>query len=324
MTAYTGATVRRWYGAAVFDLDGMEAPDRLAILLEHRGSEIVGHADKISISAAGGVKLAGSVYSDEEAGERVRRLSRKGFPWKASIGVDVSRWQELDQGETATVNGRDVAGPISIARESRLFETSFVVNPADKGTDAEAMSEEPPMTEPKTKAKPAETKPADPEALSAAKADGAKSSRDELGAFLDAFPGREGWAARRFAEGKSTIEAKADLADVLAAELAEAKKAAALTVHKGGVPAAELAEGDGSTVEELDQAGAPGVGFSATDRQAGSSASRENLSALSFDDRVERLWNVGAIQAEFGTRGALVAIARREGLDALESEVAKA
>lgn len=311
MTAYTGAVVQRFFGAAIFDLEGMTSPNPLAILAEHSPGGIVGHASKVSISVKDGVQLAGPVYADEPEGARVRRTSKRGFPWKASVGLNVLRWEELEAGESATVNGREITGPVSIARESRLFETSFVVNPADKATSAEAMSEETmpaetKKTEPKTEPKAA---PVDESKL---KQEADSTVRAELGEFLKAFPGREGWAAGKFAEGMSIVEAKAALSDVLQAELTAEREGKA----KANETQAIVAELSGQTSH-------PGVGFSGQDRQQGTNPTHQRLSD---DELAEKLWKDSPkLRAEFGqSKGAYLAIVKREGVEQFRQEALKA
>lgn len=305
LVAYTGAIVRRYYGNAIFDLTGMEAPKKLAILLEHRSSEVVGHADQIEIGDV--VRMSGDVYEDEEAGETVRRRSLKGFPWKASIGVEVMRWQELDQGKTAEVNGQTVTGPISIARESRLFETSFVVNPADSGTSGEAMTRQEGDVDAKTVS--TLTTEQVTEQLAAAKTEGSKATRTELGEFLAKFPGREGWAALKFAEGLSEVETKAELADVLQEELTAAKTSqTAATTHT-------------KIVTEL--AGQAGVSFDASARQAGTTPTEaEQLAALPEAEQADRMWDSSeSLRKEFaGRKAAFLTIVRRDGLASFRQE----
>lgn len=139
MLGYSGAVVERAWGSSVWDLAGMSAPSRLAILLEHDVQQVVGHSTRTTIDRQG-VKLSGPVYPDEPAGEKVRSRSAAGFPWHASIRVTTTKWEELGEGQTAVVNGRTITGPCSIARESRLSECSFVAIPADENTYATAMA----------------------------------------------------------------------------------------------------------------------------------------------------------------------------------------
>jgi len=298
IVAYTGATVRRAWGSAVFDLAGMSSPERLAILLEHDCRSVVGHADSVSIGPEG-VLLEGDVYEDEEAGAAVRRRSLKGFPWKASIGVEVARWEEVEPGQEVEVNGQKLTGPVSIARDSRLFETSFVVNPADKQTSGVAMSHE----EPSNMDAEAQTETLE------APAEETLSVREELGEFLKAFPSREGWAALKFAGGLDVTQAKAELCDVLQAEL-DAERA----TKADAVDSAEI-------VAEL--SAQVGVGFAGEDRQAGRAPTEaEQLAALPEADQADRIWDTRPeVQREFaGRKGAFLACVRRSGVQQFTQE----
>lgn len=302
LVAYTGAIVKRWYGRAVFDLAGMEIPEEnLAILREHDVTKVVGHADAIQITDQ--VRMSGVVY-DQGEGAEVRRSSKQGFPWKASVGLDISAWEEVEPDETAEVNGQTVTGPISIARKSRLFETSFVVKPADRGTSGEVMSQQQEGDVPSNKTtEELMAGPVFQERLAAAKAEGSKAARAELAEFLAGFPGRVGWAAQKFAEGLSAVETKAALADVLLEELATGQATKAKADDKAEVLSALKSEG-------------VGVGFDGPGRQAGKApTAAEQLAALPEAEQADHVWESSArLRAEFGSKKAFLGEVEREGL----------
>lgn len=255
MVAYTGAEFARFYGRCVADLSGLSAPAKLPILVNHNEDAVAGYADSQTLTEKGLV-LEGPLLTDEPAGARIARLSASGFPLTASIGVDITQIERLNDGQTAKCNGQTVTGPLTIWRKASLFETSFVTaNPADKNTSAAALTQESPMT-------PEEFLKANPDAVKAWRDEAAKAAgatlNNNLAELLRAFPDREKFALEQFAKGSSLLEAKAALCDVLQAEKAAAP-----------VPAPSPA--GNPILDALKQkAGNPGVGFDGNAREGAS------------------------------------------------------
>lgn len=256
MVANTGSEFTRSYGRAVVDLAGLSVPDKLPILLNHDEDAVVGFADSHELTSEGLV-LSGVLLESEAAGKRVATLSSAGYPWTASVGVDINQVERLNEGQTAKCNGRDLSGPVSVWRRAALFESSFVTaNPADKNTSAVALVEEHPMT-------PDEFAAAHPQVVADWKAGAAKAEREalmsNLGALLTAIPNRPEFVLAQFSAGADVLKAKAALCDVLTAEAAEAKAAA---------PVASLGTVNNPVLEALKaKAGNPGLGFSGQERQ---------------------------------------------------------
>lgn len=272
MVAYTGAEVSRCYGRAIFDLDGIQMKAKVPILLEHDTSRIAGFASRREVTTKG-LELEGTIVVSSADGAKVAELADAGFPWESSIGVAVTSWEEVEAGETAEVNGETVVGPISIARKSRMLETSFVTAGADQNTSAIVLSA---LAQQKERAM------------------SAQDSRAELGAFLGKFPGNEGLAATRYAEGKSETDVALELAakdrEALAAtraELVELKAAKA----KSDAKASELAA-------LKTQAGDPGIGF------AGGTADELAGAADPADAFAENLTEQGAWDSSAELRSA--------------------
>ena len=147
MLAYTGAPMKPggWTQAepVVVDLAGMALPKsgRLPLHRDHDTSQVVGHSE--SISADGGqLNVTGVISATNAHATEVVGSSKNGFPWQASIGAKITATPEFVQaGQSKRVNGRNVKGPIYIARKSRLREVSFVSLGADGDTSAVAASD---------------------------------------------------------------------------------------------------------------------------------------------------------------------------------------
>jgi phage major head subunit gpT-like protein len=136
MLAYTGVKVGRFWGDVVIDLKGIERDTKMAMLLEHNDNVPVGVADKHTLDQDG-YWLEGSMLSNPDAA-RVVQNSKDGLPYKASIGIRFMKTEDVAEGAETECNGQKLKGPVTVVRQSRLFETSFITcNPADLGTKAE-------------------------------------------------------------------------------------------------------------------------------------------------------------------------------------------
>lgn len=138
MVAYTGGPmfVAGFDLAVVVDLEGLRIPaGATPIRQDHDPLKGVGHSTEIDASHgtldASGVISRGTAYARD-----VRESGINGFPWQASIGASVIDSEFIGEGETVTVNGRDVVGPVQVVRRSSLNEISFVDRGADPNTSA--------------------------------------------------------------------------------------------------------------------------------------------------------------------------------------------
>jgi hypothetical protein len=138
MEAYTGGlmNVTGWYLPVVIDLAGMALGRRnQPILKDHDASQIVGHATEI-IKSENNVIVEGICSGAGSANMEVVASSKNGFPWQASVGLEVNRVSEIAEGKSVTVNGMNFDGPLYVARKSKLNEVSFVALGADENTSA--------------------------------------------------------------------------------------------------------------------------------------------------------------------------------------------
>jgi hypothetical protein len=136
--AYTGAQMRPvgWFHDVIIDLAGVDIPDpRRPVLRLHNHDKITGHTQKITVSKKDGNLISGVFSGEQKYGDAVLIPARNGFRWQLSVGADPVRTEFLEAGETETVNGRKVVGPLTISRETRLGEISFVPLGADQDTE---------------------------------------------------------------------------------------------------------------------------------------------------------------------------------------------
>lgn len=137
IVGYTGApmNVMGFYSPVILDLSGLRAASQeIPALRDHDTSRIVGQTDSVKIGTD--VRLSGIITGENSDATEVRSQSKNGFKWQASIGADIVRREFLDAGKRATVNGREITGPMLIAREALLKEISFVALGADGQTSA--------------------------------------------------------------------------------------------------------------------------------------------------------------------------------------------
>jgi hypothetical protein len=140
--AYTGAVMRPhgWWHDVIVDLAGVVVPSQhRPALRQHDYEQIVGHTREVKVTKggkSGKVTVAGVFSGEPQHRDKVVVPAKNGFQWQLSIGADPVRTEFLEAGETATVNGREVTGPLTISRETRLGEVSFVPLGADGDTSA--------------------------------------------------------------------------------------------------------------------------------------------------------------------------------------------
>lgn len=136
ISAYSGGPLHlpsQFFHPVILDLTGLKAArPQIPVLMDHDLREPVGQG-KATIDATG-VRIAGTVTGDDEPARRVVTHAKNGFQWQASIGATIERREFIEPGKTTTVNGRQVAGPAIIGRESTLHEVSFTALGADSST----------------------------------------------------------------------------------------------------------------------------------------------------------------------------------------------
>lgn len=133
---YTGAPmqVEGFSHPVIVDLAGVTLAEPITALMNHDEQRILGQGTaKVTPE---GIFATGTLMSDGPDAMSVVTLSKNGFKWQASIGASVNRRESLKPGEKALVNGREVTGPMVIARESLVHEISFVRRGADSQTSA--------------------------------------------------------------------------------------------------------------------------------------------------------------------------------------------
>ena len=141
--AYTGAPMRPggWWGKVIIDLAGVKVPSQgRPVLRQHDHEQIVGHTTAVKVTKDG-IRVEGVFSGEKQHVEKVTTPAKNGFKWQLSVGANPVRTEYLEAGETTTVNGREVTGPMTISRETELGEISFVPLGADQDTSVSVAAE---------------------------------------------------------------------------------------------------------------------------------------------------------------------------------------
>ncbi len=141
--AYTGAPMKPegWWQPIIVDLQGVKVPSQhRPVLRQHDPEQIVGHTTEVKVTAKG-IEVAGVFSGEPQHTAKVVHPASNGFQWQQSIGANPKRTEFLEAGETTTVNGREVTGPMTISRETEIGEISFVPLGADGDTSAKVTAQ---------------------------------------------------------------------------------------------------------------------------------------------------------------------------------------
>lgn len=137
--AYSGDVITsHWYWSAiVFDLSGIEPAQRIPLLVEHDRSQRVGFT---SLVAGTDLRLSEGRLLKNPLAQSVASDADDGFPWQLSVHIEPISTEDLRPGEKVTVNGREVHGPCTVFRQSRIREVSFTPTGVDHNTSARVFS----------------------------------------------------------------------------------------------------------------------------------------------------------------------------------------
>jgi len=133
--AYSGGKMRLegWKYPAVVDLQGMELPETVPLLLNHE-NRTAARAGMVHASVSReGLEIAGEILSDSPDAAEIAAQCRKGAEWQLSIGADVTESEAVTSG-FRIVNGKTAEAPFFHVKKSVLREVSVVAVGADRDT----------------------------------------------------------------------------------------------------------------------------------------------------------------------------------------------
>lgn len=208
MEAYNGGPISQPWSdiPLIVDLEGMELRASVPAFLNHDNAQAVGHTTSVEIKGNKRLIAEGVISRTTPAAADVVASGKNGYPWQASIQASISAREFVDAGKSAKANGKNWAGPVLIARKTKLLEISFVDLGADDTTSA---------------------------SIAASAANPMESCMDlkpRKEALLAAHPQHEAAILAALVDGKddTTIKAEIEAADIKAEREAKAKELADL------------------------------------------------------------------------------------------------
>lgn len=133
--AYSGGPMQQWWSntPVYIDLAGLAIRAQIPLLYNHYNSPTSRLGVLTASIADNALKIVGGIDPDAEGAKKLIAAGKK-IPWQLSVGAQIEKLERVDSGESATVNGRTVTGPVVIARKATLTETSIVAVGADAQT----------------------------------------------------------------------------------------------------------------------------------------------------------------------------------------------
>lgn len=121
----------------VIDLDGIITTHNdkpVPLLYDHNNNEQLGYAAGLTVNKDG-VFLDGKLTINSDRVDNIRDSWRAGQPWQASLGFVIVDGENVPDGASAIVNGREELGPVTIAHAIEIMECSIVTFGADDRTE---------------------------------------------------------------------------------------------------------------------------------------------------------------------------------------------
>jgi hypothetical protein len=146
--AYAGGIIsdHPWYNAVAFDLATTTAQTPLPLLFNHCGSPI-GVIEKIVIDTK--IEIAGRLFADIDATAKdIADKADRGIAWQLSVGIFSGATEKLNALTPHNINGQSFTGEITLLKENRIREISFVTIGADDKTSATVFNAQPNSSNP--------------------------------------------------------------------------------------------------------------------------------------------------------------------------------
>ena len=147
LLARSSKPIEHWYwGNVAHDVDGynLNGKSRLPIDFDHDTGDAIGYVNKFETDADG-LWLSGAIVSTQEGDRASKIISQMhaGIPYEASInfGGDGIEVESVAAGQTATVNGYELAGEAQIVRKYPLRGVAVTLYGADANTSSKLLSD---------------------------------------------------------------------------------------------------------------------------------------------------------------------------------------
>ena len=142
--AYAGGVItdHGWFNAVAFDLATTTAETPLPLLFNHGGSPI-GVIETINITNQ--IEIAGRLFADIDATAKdIATKADRGIKWQLSVGIFPASTENLNGLQPSVINGQTFNGEITLLKQNRIREVSFVTLGADDKTAATVFNATPP------------------------------------------------------------------------------------------------------------------------------------------------------------------------------------
>ena len=118
-------------GPVAFDIGSMKFETPAPLLYDH--DQPIGVITRASLASS--VVIDGSVFADLEGkAADIAAMADRGLPWQLSVGIWRARDDFIAPGKSAVLNGKQMQGPLTVFRNSRVREVSIVALGADGTT----------------------------------------------------------------------------------------------------------------------------------------------------------------------------------------------
>lgn len=231
LDARSDGPIEHWFwGRIVHDFAGMRHKDSIPVDYRHDDGEPIGYVDRFD--ANGRLVLRGELtpFTDGDRANEIVNKSKRGVPYEASIDWrGPARFEELQSGTSAEVNGHKVEGPVLIVREWVLRGVAVCLYGADSSTETRfylGLPSRHPFAE---RTQPQETYSMSTNTQTPPPGNAVEDALAQLNEYLDAF-GADG--AKLFQDGTPFVDAMTAHRDRLAEELTEAAKTQADTAKQ--------------------------------------------------------------------------------------------
>jgi hypothetical protein len=131
LTAYDGgllgvtAYLKAFQLPVVLNLAGVEFARRLTINLNGNATKRLGHIED-SANDGRSIKIAGVMSGSGPDAMAITEDLASGKPWRAYIeALPLGKMQKVESGQAITINGRQIYGPVMIAKRSKVYGVAF-------------------------------------------------------------------------------------------------------------------------------------------------------------------------------------------------------
>lgn len=137
--AFSGEPITdHWFwDAVVFDLDSTNLPAKCGTLINHDDNRRCGVITAHSKDYETGLNVSGHLLRNAH-GKEVAEDSDDDYPWQMSVRIYPGSIEDVQAGQSISVNGKTYSGPITVFRNNRIREVSFCAVGADDKTYAKA------------------------------------------------------------------------------------------------------------------------------------------------------------------------------------------